>query len=272
VFQLRCVKSPVVLPRLCAALRILALLTVAAAGARAQSPVSGIAGTVRDSLGAPLELVVVEARDPATGYAARTATNRAGRFILLGLPLGGPYVLQARRVGYVAGERGGIMLTIGARPTADFVLRPALQQLVAVAVRVGAEAGREARIGGSTRIAQAQIDALPNLDRNVAGLAALSPLAGPQLALGGQQWTGTDLRIDGVQSRNQLRAGEANGGPSGIPLDVVREVEVTHRLRRGRVLRETPRGVRILLYVIARDPRFARPRRRGRGWCSVLPR
>ena len=214
------------LPRLRAALRRLALLTVAAAGARAQSPVSGIAGTVRDSLGAPLELVVVEARDPATGYAARVTTNRAGRYILLGLPLGGPYALRARRVGYVAGERGGILLTIGARPTADFVLRPALQQLAAVAVRAGAEVGREARIGGSTRIAQAQIDALPNLDRNVAGLAALSPLAGPQLALGGQRWTGTDLRIDGVQSRNQLRAGEANAGPSGIPLDAIREVEV----------------------------------------------
>ncbi len=209
-----------------AALGLLALLAVTAAGAPAQSPVSGIAGTVRDALGAPLDLVVVEARDPATGYAARTATNRAGRYILLGLPLGGPYTLRARRVGYVAAERGGIGLTIGARPTADFVLQPTRQPLAAIAVRAGAEAGREARIGGSTRIAQAQIDALPNLDRNVAGLAALSPLAGPQLALGGQRWTGTDLRVDGAPSRNGLRAGEANGGPSGIPLDAVREVEV----------------------------------------------
>ena len=219
-------KSPAVPPRLRAALRILALLTVAATGARAQSPVSGIAGTVRDSLGAPLNLVVVEAHDPATGYAARTATDRAGRYILLGLPLGGPYALRARRVGFVPAERGGVVLTIGARPSVDFVLRAAVPQLSAVAVRAVTDAGRDTRIGGSTRIAQAQIDALPTRDRNVASLAALSPLAGPQLALGGQRWTGTDIRVDGAQARNQLRAGEANGGPSGIPFDAIREVEV----------------------------------------------
>jgi hypothetical protein len=168
------VKSPAVPPRLRAALCILALLTVVATGARAQSPVSGIAGTVRDSLGVPLEQVVVEAHDPATGYAARTATNRVGRYILLGLPLGGPYAVRARRVGYVAAERGGVVLTIGARPSVDFVLRAAVPQLSAVAVRAAADAGRDTRIGGSTRIAQAQIDALPTRDRNVAGLAGLS--------------------------------------------------------------------------------------------------
>ena len=126
VFHLRCVKSPAVPPRLRAALCILVLLTVAATGARAQSPVSGIAGTVRDSLGVPLDLVVVEAHDPATGYAARTATNRAGRYILLGLPLGGPYAVRARRVGFVPAERGGVVLTIGARPSVDFVLSAAV--------------------------------------------------------------------------------------------------------------------------------------------------
>jgi hypothetical protein len=51
--------SPADPPRLRAALCIVALLTLAATGARAQSPVSGIAGTVRDSLGAPLEQVMV---------------------------------------------------------------------------------------------------------------------------------------------------------------------------------------------------------------------
>ena len=58
------------------------------------------------------------------------------------------------------------------------------------------------------------------------GLASLSPLAGNQLALGGQRWTSTDIRIDGAQARNMLRAGEGNGGPVAISLEAVREFEV----------------------------------------------
>ncbi len=202
------------------------LLVIVGTGVQGQSPTSGISGTVRDSIGGALAEVVVEARDGSTGYVARAKTNSAGRYILLGLPLGGPYVLRTRRLGYLPVEREGIVLTIGARPRVDFVLRPVVMRLARVGVRSESGAGRETRLGGSTRITTAQIDALPVIDRNFAGLAALSPLAGPQLALAGQRWTGTDVRLDGVQARNLLRAGEANGGPSGIPLAAVREFEV----------------------------------------------
>ncbi|QJR34280.1 carboxypeptidase-like regulatory domain-containing protein [Gemmatimonas groenlandica] len=202
------------------------LLPVVVATAHSQSAASGIIGTVRDSVGHPIDAVVVEARDGTTGYVQRAATNSTGRYILLGLPLGGPYVVSARRVGYIRSDRPGITLTIGAREIVDLVLRVVPVRLTELNVRADAEAGRESRIGGSTRIAREQIDALPIPDRNFSGLASLSPLAGNQLSLGGQRWTSTDLRIDGAQSRNLLRAGEANGGPAAISLEAVREFEV----------------------------------------------
>ncbi len=205
---------------------VVVLLYCAPSLTNAQSAVSGVVGTVRDTAGAALDRVGVEARDASTGYVSRTSTNSIGRYVLLGLPLGGPYTIHVRRVGYVSDERSGIVLTIGARLRADFVLHPVLQRLPVIAVRAAAEAGRDARIGGSTRIAREQIDALPVPDRNFSGLATLSPLAGNQLALAGQRWTSTDIRIDGAQSRNLLRAGEANGGPAAISLEAVREFEV----------------------------------------------
>ena len=209
------------------ALAGIVLSPLAFAAARAQSTASGIYGTVRDSLGRPLSAVVIEARDGATGYVQRSETGVSGRFILLGLPLGGPYAVRARRLGFISSARDGITLTIGARELVDFVLRPAPVRLTDVAVRADGQAGRESRIGGSTRIARELIDALPILDRNFSGLATLSPLAGNQLALGGQRWTSTDLRIDGAQSRNLLRAGETNGGPASISIEAVREFEVS---------------------------------------------
>lgn len=202
------------------------LLLATVATAHSQNAATGIVGTVRDSLGQPVVAVIVEARDGTTGYVQRAATNSTGRYILLGLPLGGPYVVRARRVGYISRDHPGITLTIGAREIVDFVLRPVSARLARVAVRADAQAGRESRVGGSTRIAREQIDALPIQDRNFSGLASLSPLAGNQLSLGGQRWTSTDLRIDGAQSRNLLRAGETNGGPAAMSLEAIREFEV----------------------------------------------
>jgi hypothetical protein len=197
-----------------------------AAVASAQPADPGIVGIVRDSLGVPIARVVIEARHGETGYLVRATTNATGRYTLLGLPPGGPYAVSARSVGRRAETRSDVVLTIGARRIVDFVLRPAPVQLAGVAVRADAEEGRESRVGGSTRIARARIDALPVLDRNFSGLASLSLLAGNQLALGGQRWTTTDFRIDGVQARNLLRAGETNGGPAAISLEAVRELEV----------------------------------------------
>lgn len=201
-------------------------LVLAAGELDAQSAVGGITGTARDSAGMPVANVVVEARHGETGYVVYVRTNESGHYALLGLPLGGPYTLRTRRLEFRPAERTGIILSIGARPVVDFALQRASTRLAEIVVRDDAQEGREARIGGSTRIARAAIDALPVLDRNFSGLASLSVLAGNQLALGGQRWTSTDFRIDGVQARNMLRAGEANGGPSAISLEAVREFEV----------------------------------------------
>jgi hypothetical protein len=82
--------------------RLVVVLLLAALPGRAiaaQGAITGIAGTVRDPLGAPLDGVTVEARNTETGYVTRAASNDAGRYALLGLPLGGPYVVLARRLG-----------------------------------------------------------------------------------------------------------------------------------------------------------------------------
>jgi hypothetical protein len=206
------------------AVSILAVPAVPAA--RAQSVDAGFAGSVRDSRGNPVSHATVEAIHGPTGYLARATTNENGRFLMPGLPLGGPYTVTVRRPGFSPAKRTGLTISIGARPDIEFSLQPTVTQLKQVAIHADASEGRDSRIGGSTRVDRQQIDALPVIDRNFSGLASLEPLSGAQLSLGGQRWTSTDIRIDGSQTRNMLRAGEANGGPQAIPLDAVREFEV----------------------------------------------
>ena len=195
------------------------------AGAAAQATDASIGGTVTDTLGQPLALSVDVVHQP-TGRHFAVTTGLTGRFVLVQLPIGGPYLIQARLIGYRPATERIEQLAQGEQRRISFRMVPAHSVLAAIEV-VGDDGDyRTERIGGSTRIAQNQIRALPTPNRNYADLAALAPWTGPQLALGGQRWTGTDFRLDGARSRNGLRAGEYNAGPFGPPLEAIATFEV----------------------------------------------
>ena len=212
--------------RLFAALTWMLALHVAApsvAIAQGSGSLGGVRGVVRDREGRPLSAATVEARHQSSGTVVRAVTGESGRFALLDLPLG-RYRITARRVGYALAAPRDMDLAIGDRQDVALTLDVVSADTVRVSAR--RESARDARLGGSTVVSRVQIDALPVPDRNFTSLAALSSRSGPQLSLSGQRWTGTDIRLDGIQARNMLRAGEVYGGPSGIPLDAVREFEV----------------------------------------------
>ena len=188
----------------------LSLLVVGAAPLLAQGTDASIQGIVRDSAGSVLADADVEARHLGTGFAASVRTDARGRFTLLQLPLGGPWRLTARRIGFHPAVRELAPLRLGGAVDVTIALTPSVVQLEALEV-VGDTAleRRAARLGGSTRIDEEVIARVPAVNRSYTDLAALAPTVGPQLAVGGGRFTATDFRIDGAQSRNMLRAGEA---------------------------------------------------------------
>lgn len=168
---------------------VLVVLSAAVSSIRldAQGTDAGLVGLVRGPNAVPMADVSVEAQHGATGYRARSVTNAAGRYVIPALPLGGPWTVTARRPGFQPTTRTGIVLTIGSRPTIDLDLVPVVTTLAEVAVHREGTEGRGGRVGGSTRITPAQVDALPVIDRNFASLAAIDPKVGAQLSLGGQR-------------------------------------------------------------------------------------
>lgn len=203
-------------------------LQLASRQAAAQSTDASIAGTVRDSAGAPLAGVAVALRNAETGFETAGTTDARGRFGFVQLPLGGPYRITARRLGYRPAARDGYRLTMGARVELELRLAPSPLRLDPVVVRDegGARESRDARGGGNTLIDAARIAAVPAVGRNFTDLVSLAPTAGAQGALLGQRWTATDYRLDGLQSRNATRAGEYGAGPFTVSLEAIREFEV----------------------------------------------
>ena len=204
-----------------------ACLLICAVPAAGQTTDGALLGSVRDSAGTPLGLVTVQARNRATGNRWTLVTNAAGRFAFVQLPLGGPYELTVRRIGFLPEERSGYELSLGRQVIADFRLRSAPAKLAAVSVVGRDAAAAAATLGGNLRIATPEIAAIPAAGRNFTDLAALSPATGPQLSILGQRWTSTDIRIDGLQARNMLRGAEFGAGPFTLSLEAIREFDVS---------------------------------------------
>jgi len=86
-----------------------------------------------------------------------------GSLRFLQLPLGGPYTVTARRIGYAPDGRSGYLLTLGSRIVVDLTLRPAATELQAVLVGRGTLGPASASMGANLRVGAEMIAAFPPL-------------------------------------------------------------------------------------------------------------
>ncbi|MDP1858147.1 MAG: TonB-dependent receptor [Gemmatimonadaceae bacterium] len=185
---------------------------------------AAIRGTVTDSTGVPVSGASVEVRNVASSFVAQLTTSGQGRYVVRQLPLGGPYRVTARALGYRAVARDGITLNIGSVVTADFRLMRSTLQLQEVAVT--SEPARVIeRNGAATRIGASQLQQLPNQNRRFQDLTKLSPLAGSGVSLGGARPMSTDVRIDGVGAQMN-NTGQTFAGPLTMTVEAIREFEI----------------------------------------------
>lgn len=205
----------------------LALLALCSVPASAQASDASIVGSTHDSAGAPVGGVTIRVQNSATGGVWMLTSNTSGRFAFVQLPLGGPYAVTARRLGFTPETRSGYVLTLGRRTVVDFTLRAAPAELTAITIEGRANESRTATLGGNLRVGAEQIAAVPAVNRNFTDLTALAPTTGVQLSMLGQRWTSTDVRIDGAQAKNMLRAGEFGAGPFTLSMEAIRAFDVS---------------------------------------------
>src|SRR2546430_14797112 len=69
-----------------------------------------------------------------SGARWQVVTDAAGRYFLENVQVGGPYLIEARAVGFRPAGRSGVRLGLGQRYRADFVLEPSVVELPDVTV------------------------------------------------------------------------------------------------------------------------------------------
>src|SRR5262245_42132401 len=100
-------------PTICTTMAAVVALLTFAASARAQSSTGGLAGVVKDSTGAVLPGVTVEASSPALIEKVRSVvTDGDGQYKIVDLPTG-TYALAFSLPGFSGVRREGVVLTTG---------------------------------------------------------------------------------------------------------------------------------------------------------------
>ncbi|OAD45825.1 TonB-dependent receptor [Polaribacter atrinae] len=193
-----------------------------------QATNASIRGIITDSSGEPLMGATIIVKNISTGFSSGTTTNESGGYKIQQLPLGGPYNVTAKYLGFQDVVRKGFTLNLSDVITIDFLLQESATSLGEIIVSSNSIVKRIQQMGASTKIAAGQIKNLPSEGRNFTRLTSLSPLQGAgSLNLGGQRRTSTNVTIDGVNFRNTLTAGEVGKGPYTISQEAIREFEVS---------------------------------------------
>ena len=94
----------------------------------AQGTDASIRGLVTDSIGTAIAGAAIEVRNLSSGFSATLRSSDKGRFVATQLPLGGPYRITVRAVGYRPSTRAGVTLNIGSIVTTSVRMLPATTQ------------------------------------------------------------------------------------------------------------------------------------------------
>ena len=209
-------------------------LAIATRAAPAQGiTTAAIHGTVASEDGASIDGARIRVISSATGFVLDAHVSR-GRFLVQGIEVGGPYIIEIRQIGFVPQRSAPVYVALGEPVKVRFVLRPLPVALDTVLVAGRVRDASASASGATTVIPEAMVHRLPTLNRNFYDFVALAPQVSTKVGSrrSGVSAAGANLRfnsflINGADERfvNGSVSAAANVGKS-IPLDAVKEFQV----------------------------------------------
>jgi hypothetical protein len=205
----------------------------------AQTVTTGtIAGVVSDQQGGVLPGATVTAVHTPTGTTYEAVTGGEGRYTMLNVRVGGPYVVTAQLGGFRQRQVGDVQVALGEERQVNFEL-----QLAAVTETVTVTAAASlidsSRAGTASNVSQEAIESLPTVGRSLFDFARVSPHFTPialnsdplSLTVAGQNNRYNNVQIDGAVN-NDLFGLAASGTPGGqtesepVSLDAIQELQL----------------------------------------------
>ena len=214
---------------------LLALMIMCSVLTFAQVTTSSLVGNIKDTKGEDLIGATVQAMHTPTGSNYGTSTNVDGRFAMFNMRIGGPYTISVSYVGYKTFVLENVFLKLGEASKLDITVVEENMKMEEVEVVYKKNSLlNSGRTGSSTNVGNAQLSALPTLNRSLEDFTRLNPNVkggGGQNAL---SFAGIDnrfnnLTIDGSVFNNSfglqaLPGSQTNSTP--ISLDALEQVQI----------------------------------------------
>ena len=202
------------------------VMLMAAATVSAQITTSSMSGQVVDTQGEDVIGATVRVTHKPSGTTYNAVTNVDGRWAIQGMRVGGPYEVKISYIGFAEKDFRGITLQLGETYNLNATMSEDVNELGEIVVVGNGSKFAAEKTGASTNISNAQITALPTVNRSIEDIARLSPYANG-MSLGGGDGRSTNFTLDGANLNNNF--GLTDGLPGGgnpISMDAIDEVQV----------------------------------------------
>ena len=195
----------------------------------AQETTAEIQGLVSNGT-AGLAGVSVTAIHQPTGTKYATTTRNDGRYNLINLKIGGPYLVEVSYVGFKKDQQNDINLLLGQAFKANFKLVEASNTLQEVVVKSTNQdkVFSNSRTGSQDNFNRNQITSLPTISRSYKDIIKLTPTYNG-MSFGGQSSQLNNITVDGANFNNSFGLSGDIGGQTGqtaISLDAIEQIQV----------------------------------------------
>ena len=197
----------------------------------AQVTTSSISGVIVDDANIELEGANVVATHIPTGTTYGAVTNQDGRFNMVNMRVGGPYIVSISYIGFNQQDFDNIFLTLGKSETISLAMTPDSQELKDVVVTANAsDVFSSDRTGARTSVGRRQLSTLPSISRSAADYTRLEPTASNG-SFGGRNDQFNNYSLDGAIFNNPFGLDAATPGgqteAQPISIDAIEQITVS---------------------------------------------
>ena len=195
----------------------------------AQVTTSSLSGVVVDQNGEPVIGAAVLALHEPSGTVYGAVTNADGRYTIQGMRPGGPYKVDFSCLGYQEAAFTGVTLQLAETFTLNAKVVESSEFLEATVVIADAASkfNSQERTGAVTNINNAQITAIPTVNRSITDVTRLSPYGGNGMSFAGSDGRLANFTVDGANFNNNFGlSSNLPGGGNPISIDAIEELQV----------------------------------------------
>jgi hypothetical protein len=192
---------------------------------------ASVSGKITDVANEVLSGATVVATHKPSGSRYGVISNSEGRYNIVGMRIGGPYLIEVSFIGYSTKTMDGVYLNLGVTSNINVVLEDGTTELGEVTVSVDRNSVFSSeRTGASTAITSQNLNRLPTISRNINDFTRLSPQASGN-SFAGQDGRLNNITVDGSYFNNSfgLGSGSNPGGRTGvspISLDAIEQISI----------------------------------------------